>query len=163
MLLRFLILTLLALAPVMASAPAMAQGANIAFGQAREDRDAPVEVEAENLSVDQNDGTAIFTGNVIIVQGEMRMTAPRVRIVYDEDGARVEEMRATGGVTLVSGPDAAEADSADYNIDRGDILMRGNVLLAQGQNTFASDRMAVNLDAGTAQLQGRVRTVLQSE
>lgn len=156
--LRVLSLLFLLLTPV-----SVAAQANIAFGDARDDRDAPVEVEAENLAVDQNDGTAIFTGNVIIIQGEMRLTAPKVRIVYDEAGSRVQEMRAEGGVTLVSGADAAEAETADYNIDTGNILMRGNVLLAQGDNTFASDRMDVNLDAGTAQMQGRVRTVLQSE
>ena len=64
---------------------------------------------------------------------------------------------------MVSGPDAAESERADYNIDDGTVLMTGNVLLTQGANALTSERMTVNLDTGTAQMNGRVRTVLQPQ
>ena len=64
---------------------------------------------------------------------------------------------------LVSGPDAAEADRADYSIDTGVIVMTGNVLLTQGANALSSNNMTVNLTTGTAQMNGRVRTILQND
>lgn len=139
-----------------------AQGANVAFGTIRQDTSLPVEVTADNLSVDQATGTAIFTGNVLIGQGEMRLSASRVLVVYRADAEGIARLEAKGGVTLVSGPDAAESERADYNIDNGIIVMSGNVLLAQGRNALSSDKMSVKLSDGTAQMSGRVKTVLQT-
>ena len=82
-------------------------------------------------------------------------------VVYTKDNKKISRLEATGGVTLVSGPDAAEAESADYNVDRGTVVMRGNVLLTQGKNAMTAQEMTVDLKTGTAQMGGRVKTVLQ--
>jgi lipopolysaccharide export system protein LptA len=137
------------------------QGAQVAFGGMQQDTRAPVEVTADTLSVNQSDGTALYTGNVIIAQGQMRLAAPRVLVVYSEQARRIQRMEATGGVTLVSGTEAAEAERADYNIEAGEITMVGNVLLTQGPSALTAQRMVVNLQTGSAQMSGRVRTVLQ--
>lgn len=144
-----------------AAAPATAQGTNVAFGAIQQDTGLPVEVTSDNLAVDQETGTAVFTGNVVIGQGEMRLSAPQVLVVYDEAQSAIERMEATGGVTLVSGPDAAESDRADYSITDGVIVMTGNVLLDQGPNALSADRMTVQLNDGTAQMSGRVKTIIQ--
>ncbi|WP_417605142.1 LptA/OstA family protein [Primorskyibacter flagellatus] len=152
---------LLALALIL-PLPVYAQGANVAFGASRQDSSGPVEVTADNLSVNQSDGTALYTGNVVIGQGDMRLAAPRVLVVFAEDNSKIDRLEATGGVTLVSGEDAAEAERADYDIDGGTIDMAGNVLLTQGPSAVTSERMRVDLDAGTAQMSGRVKTILQN-
>lgn len=159
------LLTPLALSLCLLSIPTMsaAQGAQIAFGNTEQDSDLPVEVAADNLAVNQADGTAVFTGNVLIGQGEMRLSAPRVLVVYLKDQSGIERMKASGGVTLVSGEDAAEATQADYNIETGLIEMQGNVLLVQGANALTADKMFVDTKAGTARMSGRVKTVLQPE
>ena len=92
----------------------------------------------------------------------MRLSAPRVLVVYRADNQGIQRLEATGGVTLVSGPDAAESERAEYDIDKGTIVMIGNVLLDQGPNAISADRMDVQLDAGTAQMTGRVKTILQT-
>ncbi|QFT83054.1 LPS assembly outer membrane complex protein LptD [Roseovarius sp. THAF27] len=142
---------------------AAAQGAQVAFGNTAQDSSLPVEVTADNLDVNQQDGTAVFTGNVLIGQGEMRLSAPRVLVVYKSDQSGIEELQATGGVTLVSGEDAAEASRADYNVDTGLIEMEGDVLLVQGINALSGDKMFVDTRAGTARVTGRVKTILQPE
>ncbi|WP_300549520.1 lipopolysaccharide transport periplasmic protein LptA [Roseovarius sp.] len=141
----------------------MAQGAQVAFGSSQQDRNLPVEVTADNLNVNQNDGTATFTGNVVIGQGEMRLTAPRVLVVYLAGQTGIESLEATGGVTLVSGPDAAEGERADYNITTGIIEMHGDVLLVQGDNAITGETLFVDTNAGTARVSGRVKTVLQPQ
>ena len=150
----------LALASLLVLLPVLALAQATAFGSGGADPDAPVEVESDSLSVNQGDGTAEFIGNVVIIQGDMRLGAPRVLVVYDENGERIQRLEATGGVTLVSGEDAAEAERADYDIDNGMVVMRGNVLLVQGESTLESQQMTVDLNAGTAQMDGRVRTLL---
>lgn len=141
---------------------ALAQGANVAFGAIQQDTGLPVEITSDNLSVDQDTGTALFVGNVLIGQGEMRLSAPRVLVIYDEAKSAIASLEATGGVTLVSGPDAAEAERADYSITTGTIVMSGNVLLDQGLNVLSADKMTVQLETGTAQMAGRVRTIIQT-
>lgn len=142
---------------------AQAQGTQVAFGTVAQDSSLPVEVTSDNLNVNQNDGTAVFTGNVVIGQGEMRLAAPRVLVVYLEDQSGIERLQATGGVTLVSGPDAAEAAQANYNVQTGMIEMQGDVLLVQGTSAITADTMYVDTAAGTARMNGRVKTVLRSE
>lgn len=147
----------LCLLPVLAAA----QGAPVAFGQVQSDRSLPVEVTADDLSVNQADNTALFTGGVVIAQGAMRLSAPRVQVVYLADRSGIESLQASGGVTLVSGTDAAEAARADYSITTGIIELRGDVLLVQGDNAITGETVIVDTGAGTARVSGRVKTVLQ--
>ena len=105
--------------------PAAAQ--TVAFGGIQADTAAPVEVTAESLRVDQDTGEAVFTGNVLIGQGAMRLSADSVTVVYAEGGQnRIRSLNATGGVTLVSGPDAAEAAQAVYDVEKGTVVLTGD-------------------------------------
>lgn len=146
----------------MASA-VVAQGTSVAFGTLQQNPDDPVEITSDTLSVDQDTGRATFLGNVIVGQGEMRLSAPRVLVVYDETRSGIDSVTATGGVTLISGPDAAESQKADYDINSGVIVMTGDVLLTQGASALTSDRMTVNMRDGTARMVGRVKSVFQSK
>ena len=154
------LIAIFALTALPVSAPMTALAQQTAFGTTSVDPDTPVEVESDELRVNQSDGSAEFLGNVIIIQGAMRLAAPRVLVIYDEEGEKVQRMEATGGVTLVSGPDAAEAQRADYDIENGDVRLRGDVLLNQGGNTLASQDLTIDLTTGTAQMSGRVKTLL---
>lgn len=141
-------------------APVFAQGTQVAFGT-QQDKNAPIEVSANELDVDQKTNTAIFTGEVLIVQGEMRLAADRVLVVYRQETQGISKLEATGNVLVVSGEDAAESQYADYKVDEGLIEMTGDVLLTQGPNALTADRMTVRLDDGTARMEGRVKTILQ--
>lgn len=142
--------------------PALAQGAEVAFGGIRADTSLPVEVTADTLSVSQTDGTATFSGNVLVSQGDMRLSAERVEVVYGSaDRSRIERLHASGGVTLVSGKDAAEAADAVYTIGTGAVEMTGDVLLTQGASTIAGQKLVVDLASGTGRMEGRVTTVLR--
>ena len=141
---------------------AVAQTTQVAFGTIKADPTLPVEVTADTLDVNQADGSAEFIGNVVVGQGEMRLSAQRVLVIYNQEASGIDRMEATGDVVLVNGPDAAEADRADYSIKTGVIVMTGNVLLTQGPNALTSDRMTVNLTQGTAQMAGRVKTILNT-
>ncbi|MCV2867348.1 lipopolysaccharide transport periplasmic protein LptA [Defluviimonas sp. WL0002] len=141
---------------------ALAQGADIAFGGIKADTSLPVEVTADQLTVNQTDGTATFSGNVVVAQGEMRLGADEILVEYGPEGQnRIERLIATGNVILTSGPDAAKADSAEYAVDTGEIVMAGSVLLTQGASAISGETLSLNLSAGTGQMGGRVKTVLQ--
>lgn len=145
------------------STPAGAQN-QVAFGGLRADPTQPVEVTADSLSVNQSDGTAIFTGNVLVIQGEMRLKAGSLTVNYkDADRTKIESLTATGGVTLTTGADAAESRDAVYTIDSGQVVMTGDVLLTQGTNILSGQKLTVDLKSGTGSMDGRVKTVLTPE
>jgi len=139
----------------------LAAQTNISLGGLSADPNAPLEITADALSVDQDSGSAVFSGNVIIGQGDLRIAAARVQVVYDDASGDIRQLSATGGVTLVTASEAAEAQAAEYNLATGVLSLSGEVLLTQGPTALSADRMTVNLSTGTAQLDGRVRTVFQ--
>ncbi|MCG6884906.1 MAG: lipopolysaccharide transport periplasmic protein LptA [Silicimonas sp.] len=140
---------------------AVAQAANIALGTGSFDTSLPVEVTADQLSVDQSNGRAVFDGNVLIVQGEVRLSAGSVTIEYAAEGSAnaIERLLASGGVTFVTSSDAAEARDAVYSVAEGTVTLSGDVLLTQGRNAIAGDRLVMNLTSGNGRMEGRVRTV----
>lgn len=154
---RLAAVTLLMLAPQLAPAPVAAQ-AQVALGGLTVDALAPVEVTADSLSVDQNTRSAAFAGNVVIIQGDMRIAAERVEVAYAEDSGEIALLSLSGGVTFVTAAEEAEAQSAEYDITSGTLLLSDDVLLSQGGNALAAQRMSINLRDGTAVMEGRVRT-----
>ncbi len=146
---------------VLMLAPGAALAQQVAFGGLRADTSAPVEITADSLAVNQEDGTAVFSGNVLIVQQDMRLQAASVRVEYGDDHSQIKQLHASGGVTLVSASDSAEARDAVYEVATGQIVMTGDVLLTQGSNVMAGQKLSVDLKTGTGQMDGRVRTILQ--
>ena len=96
----------------------------------------------------------------------MKLSAGKVAVSYEagKDGARgkISSLHATGGVTLASPAEAAEADEAIYDVAGHTVTMTGKVLLTQGPNVISGDNLIVDLTTGTGTMQGRVRTTLQS-
>lgn len=147
-----------ATAVVLISAVTAFGQAKVAFGGLKADTTLPVEVNSESFSVDTETGNAVFSGNVRVAQGEMRMAAAEVRVVYAPDGNAIQTLVATGGVTLTNAAEAAEATEAVYTIDSGVVVMTGNVLLTQGASTMSAEKLTINLKTGTGELQGGVKT-----
>lgn len=145
---------------------ATAQTTAVPFGVVNHDASQPVEITSDSFRVSQKDHSAVFAGNVLVGQGDMRLSAEKVVVEYSEtegdETGRIERLIATGGVTLISGAEAAEANSAVYSIDSGNIVMEGNVLLTQGKNALSGQKLIINLQSGSAHMEGRVKTIFQT-
>ena len=138
--------------------PAVAQDTNVAFGGLKGDPTAEVEMNADTLTVSQADGQAVFSGNVVVSQGEMKLSANEVRVEYGPDQTSIDKLFATGSVLLVNATDAAQADQAIYTIASGEVVMTGNVLLTQGQAALSAQKLVIDLKTGTGRMEGRVKT-----
>lgn len=143
--------------------PLAAQSTGVDMGGLAQETSRPVEVASDNLDVNQTDGTALFTGNVRVSQGEMQLSADRIRVLYAQGGGgRIDELQAEGGVTLATGAEAAEAQRAVYDIDSGQVVMEGDVLLTQGSTALSGERLTIDLTTGSGQMSGGVRTIFQT-
>ena len=151
-----------------ALALAQAQGAQVPFGGLSHDSTLPVEITSDRLDLDQAAGTAVFTGTVKVGPGRAPAGGgPGGGVLRRRAGgrapARCSGMVATGNVTLANGSEAAEADSATYEVAAGTIVMQGDVLLTQGQNALSSETLNIDLNAGTGRLEGRVKTIFMPQ
>ena len=151
---KIILILSLVVAPLLVSA----QGTTIDFGGLKTDTTLPVEVTADSLTVTQSDGVAVFSGNVLVTQGDMKLSAAEVRVEYGTDGTGISRLFASGGVTLKAGTDAAEAVEAVYTVATGEVVMQGHVLLTQGQAAISGEKLVVSLKDGTGKMEGRVTT-----
>ena len=153
-------------AVVLTAAPAISQETAISLGGLQHDTSLPVQVTSDNLSVANEAGQAVFEGNVVVVQGPMRLAAATIEVNYSQvegsSSTEISEMVAKGGVTFVNGAEAAESQEAVYKPEDGTLIMTGSVLLTQGPTAVSGDRLTVDLAAGTGVMEGRVRTTFQS-
>lgn len=133
------------------------------------DPDAPIEIEADTLEVEQNTQTATFIGNVVAVQGAIRLRSDRLIVTYAEksDGASTDE-DGTGGteitridaesnVHVMSEDDqSASGDWALYMVADETITMGDTVVLRQGENVIRGQRLRIDLNSGQARVEGGV-------
>lgn len=156
--LRPFILSLLLALPLAATAQT-----NIDLGGVTADPDAPLEITADSLTVNREDGSAVFEGGVLIGQGDLRIAAGRVEVRYDDVTGDISLLDASGGVTLATANEQAESQSAQYDLGTGTLTLIGEVLLTQGQSALSAERMVVNLDNGSARMEGRVTTIFRQD
>ncbi len=145
------------------AAPVLAQGTQVSIGGGGHDTSQPVEISADEFRLDQTAGTATFLGNVLVIQGDMRLATERLTAEYhDNDGARrIVRLLASGGVTVVAGDETAEAADAVHEVDSGSLRLQGDVMLTQGPAFLSGDALVVDLRSGAGTMSGRVRTLFQ--
>ncbi len=137
------------------------------------DPDAPIEIEADTLEVEQNAQTATFIGNVVAVQGAIRLRADRLIVTYaqkadsapsSEDGAddgtggtEITRIDAKSNVHVMSEDDqSASGDWALYMVADENITMGDTVVLRQGENVIRGQRLNIDLNSGQARVEGGV-------
>lgn len=138
-------------------------GTTIAFGSREIDSEAPIDVTSEKLAIDENANTALFTGDVVAIQDTMTLYAPWVKVFYLEDQSGISHLIAKDGVTLIQDDEAAEGETAHYDLVKEVIVMAGDVLVTQKLSAIASDKMTINVDDGTALMTGRVKSLLRTK
>lgn len=140
---------------------ALGQSAGLQLGGLSFDANAPIETSADSLTITGNGTETVFTGNVVVGQGKLRLSADRVAVTSASAGG-IAEMNATGNVTFVTPQDAIEAQSAVYSLADQKLVLTGEVLISQGQSAIMGDKVDLDLTTGAAVVSGNVRTILQS-
>ena len=119
------------------------------------DTDAPVDVAADRIEVQDRADRAIFSGNVDVRQGNLRLAAARLTVTYsDTGGIEIRRLEASGGVVLRSPSETARSQFAIYDLDRRLVTMIGGVSLARGASHVEGGRLVLDLDTGRAVMDG---------
>lgn len=129
-----------------------------AMGQALKghNSNAPVDVAADRIEVQDRADRAIFSGNVQVKQAGLTLNSARLTVAYDNGGSGVSIRRldATGGVVVRTATETARGNIAIYDLPRRIITMVGGVQLSQKGSTVNGGRLVINLDTGRAVVDG---------
>jgi uncharacterized caspase-like protein len=144
-----------------------ARDQNALFGFSQ-NRNKPLRIEAAELRVEDKTKTAIFSGNVELIQGDISMRAQELRMYYEGNaqGAtnilktgwhteddQVKRFEARGSVVVTQQDQTVRAGAAMFDVPASTIRLTGNVEIAKGQNVRRADALTVNLSAGTSRLE----------
>jgi lipopolysaccharide export system protein LptA len=154
---------------LLTSAPALAQ---------QGDASAPIEVEADRFDLDNRAGTAVYTGDVAIRQGSMRLTGERVEIRRNAEGKLSRAIASGNRAYLEQQPDPSEpmirgwGRTVVYHVAERRVELIDQAELHQGGDTFEGGYLEYFLDRQVVQARSeiegveerqRVRMTLQPE
>ena len=127
------------------------------------DSNAPVDVNADRIEVQDRADRAMFVGNVHVRQAELTLDTQRLTVAYSSNGGvQIRRLDAAGGVTVHSPSETAKGDFGIYDLDRKLITLIGNVQLNRGDNQVLGQRLVIDLDSGRAVIDGGPAGVNQS-
>jgi lipopolysaccharide export system protein LptA len=137
----------------------------------------PISIDADKLVYYDKDHKAIYSGNVVVIQGDTKMTCTVMTVFLDRSPAQgqnqaaataqkpntapdgqsspsgdsgVKHLEATGPVTVISKTQVATGDSGRYDKAENKVWLIGHVTLSDGQNVTKGDMLTYDLKTGQA-------------
>jgi lipopolysaccharide export system protein LptA len=135
----------------------------------------PISIDADKLVYYDKEHKAVYSGNVVVIQGDTKMTCSAMSVFLDHAptqgapasskeaapqsangqsaptaDAGVKHLDATGPVTVVSKTQVATGDSGSYDKAEGKVRLIGHVTLSDGQNVTKGDKLTYDLKSGQA-------------
>jgi lipopolysaccharide export system protein LptA len=118
----------------------------------------PVEINADQLEVRQEENVAVFTGNVIAVQDDTRLKSDVMTVHYrkkegedesaDPTQGAVERIDVEGNVLLTTPDESASGARGVYNVDTKKVTLLENVVLTRGKNILKGDSLVYDFATG---------------
>jgi len=110
------------------------------------DKDQPIQVEADGADINDRTGVSVYTGNVIVTQGSIKINANKITVTQQDEksdhilaeGKPVRfQQEVDNQPELIKG----RAQRTEYYMDSEMLYMTGDAILMQGKDTFRSDRI----------------------
>ena len=115
----------------------------------------PVNYAADRIELQDRQNRVVLSGNVVITQGDLRLTAARTTVAYTDAGSlRIQRVDATGGVTVTRGDERASGAAGVYDFNRRVIVLSGGVALRRGSDTLNGGRLTIDLNSGLSSVDG---------
>lgn len=140
-------------AVLLSGAPALGQ-----TGLKNHNTDAPIDVDARAIDVLDQNSKAIFSGDVRIVQGDMKLNADTVTVFYDRTNKAgdptIQRLDAQNNVKLVTPTETASGRLGVYDVAQKTITLVGGVTLTRGESVLRGQRLSIDLETGRSKLDG---------
>ncbi|MBB4019678.1 lipopolysaccharide export system protein LptA [Chelatococcus caeni] len=171
------------LALALMAAPAFAQQESASpFGGLGNSKD-PIKIDADRLEIFDKEQRAVFSGNVVAVQGDTTMRCSQLVVHYDQSATQgggqtggnqaaagqpadaqaggtpaennIKKLECAGPVTVVSKDQTATGDNATFDRQANRVFLTGKVALSQGQNVQQCDHIVYDLNTSIARCESK--------
>ena len=119
-----------------------------------EDTKQPIEIEAQSVVVDETTGFSEFSGNAVVRQGSLLLSAELIQVQTDNE--EVVSMIAKGSLEKPAKYIQSQENQArfieatatliTYDVDEGMIFLVGNAHLVQGFDSFSGDTLNYDIN-----------------
>jgi len=136
----------------------------------------PISIDADKLVYFDKEQKAIYSGSVVVIQGDTKMTASTMTVYLDRapapaanaqtadakgatapadtqgpsQNSGIKRLEAAGPVTVVSKTQVATGDNGVYDKAQDKVFLIGHVTLSDGQNVTKGDKLTYDLKSGQA-------------
>lgn len=133
------------------------------------DPNAPIDIEADTLDVDDNSRTATFRGDVHARQGDFRIRTVELIATYtgkagvdlmqpadsgERNAAQLQRVQARRKVIVTSKQDqSATGDWAEFDVRSNTVVLGGDVTLTQGRNVIRGPRLVIDMTTGLSRME----------
>jgi lipopolysaccharide export system protein LptA len=122
----------------------------------------PTNVSADSLSFNPKNRVFAYQGNVIVTQGDMKLTSKTLEGNYSEAN-QLQKLIARGDVLITKQDIKASGQTATYDAPAGIVILTDNPQLAQNESILTADRIKIFINENRSQAEGDVRvTFVQS-
>jgi len=128
------------------------------------DKDQPIQVEADKAQLDDKNNVSIYTGNVVLTQGSIRMTGNKMT-VYNTENHELDTLIMEGSpATYRQLPDdskvydEAEAKTIKYFELKNQVLLIDNAVVRQEDFFMRGDRIEYDTKLNRAKAESKPAT-----
>lgn len=121
-------------------------------------------ITSERLTYDYQRSTAVFEGNVDVVDPQLRMKADKVNVIFDGTNS-VKSVAAVGNVRLWYQDKTGTCKKALYLARTGEVVLEGDAVLNSGTDSVRSEEITfwLNDDRVTCQGEQGVRMIIHPQ
>lgn len=115
----------------------------------------PVNVSADDFTIDQGNNNATFSGNVVITRTGLQLWADKVVVIYGSGGqSDIDSLTATGNVRIKTESQDATGAKATFNPDTQLLRLSGNVTVVNAQGKLNGPELTINLATNRSVFKG---------
>lgn len=139
---------------------------NISLKKSEDTSQKQIKIISNELLTNNKLGEFKYTGNVIAEQEDIKITSDVLtgRLVNKKgkEEASLEELKATGNVTITQGKDIkATAEYADFDLEKNIIILTGNPIVEKSDSIVSADIINHFLDEEKSVAEGNVEVSMK--
>jgi len=105
----------------------------------------PIHIQAEKLVAENQSGILIFTGQVLVRQGNLIISADRIEAYFEPKIREVNRIVARGNVRMSQKDWIGVGEKADYDVGRGVLILTGSPRIWQGEDQVEGERIKLDI------------------
>jgi lipopolysaccharide export system protein LptA len=113
-----------------------------------------VEIEADRLDVNTQNGQAVFQGNVKATKGDILVKGETLTLTYDNTSRKVTSLIAERDVYVLWLDKEASCDRAVYKLDENRMELIGDVTITKGDERLSGQKVIVDMASDQQVVEG---------